>query len=332
MHGGGSIHPLPTAHSIVLDGGLATELERRGNDLSDRLWSARLLADAPEEIVEAHMAFFRAGAQVATTASYQASFEGFATLGIDRVGAAGLMRRSIELAAAARERYRAEAVVGGHDPEPLYVAASVGPYGAVQADGSEFRGDDRLTVAQLADWHRARLTVLASAGPDRLACETIPSVREGAALVGLLDEVDGPPAWLSFTCADGATTRSGEPVEAAFALADRAERVAAVGINCTDPRFVDELIERARATTRKPVVVYPNSGEVWDAGTRHWVGKAGARVDGDAARRWLSAGASLVGGCCRVAPEDIAAIARVVGGPSEPPEDEAPRLGPSTRA
>lgn len=309
----GPSHRFPTT-PIVLDGGLATELERRGNDLSDRLWSARLLDEAPDEIAETHLAFFRAGAQVATSASYQASFEGFAARGIDRVGAAALMRRSVELAIGARDRVSAEVAGRGHDPGPLYVAASVGPFGAVLADGSEFRGDDGLAVEQLTAWHRPRLAVLASTGADLLACETIPSVREGAALVALLAEADGPPAWLSFTCADGSTLRDGAPVEAAFALADRADRVAAVGVNCTEPRYVDELIARARATTAKPIIVYPNSGETWDALARRWTGTTATLVDGEAARRWVAAGASLVGGCCRVGPDDIADVARAVAG------------------
>lgn len=320
------------AGPLVLDGGLATELERRGNDLSDRLWSARLLAEAAEEIIEAHLAYFRAGAQVATTASYQASFAGFEASGFGRSEAAALMRRSVELADEARRRFLFEAADVGHESGPLRVAASVGPYGATLADGSEYRGDDGLTVEELADWHGARLAVLVSARPDILACETIPSVREGAALVGLLAEADGPPAWLSFSCADGMTTRSGEPVEAAFALADKADRVAAVGVNCTDPRFVDELIERCRATTGKPIVVYPNSGEAWDAIGRRWVGRRGMRVDGEAARRWVAGGAALVGGCCRIAPADIAEIARAIGGSASSTQQvDASGQGSSTR-
>ncbi len=240
---GGSLAELLAAGGVVvLDGGLATELERRGNDLSHRLWSARLLLEAPDEIVEAHLAYYRAGARVATTASYQASFEGFAERGIDHAEAAALMRRSVDLAAEARRRYRAESEADGRDPGPLLVAASVGPYGAVLADGSEYTGAYGLGRAELRDWHRERLVVLAAAGPDLLAIETIPSLDEGRALVDLLSEGDGPPAWLSFTCADGARTRHGEPVEAAFALADATERVVAVGVNCTAPEHVAELV------------------------------------------------------------------------------------------
>lgn len=302
---------LPRGHGvIVIDGGLATELERRGNDLSDRLWSARLLAEAPDEIVEAHLAYFRAGARVATTASYQATFEGFAERGIGRAEAAGLLRRSVELAAEARERYRAEAAASGVDPEPLLVAASIGPYGAMLADGSEYRGDHGLTVARLREFHRPRMAVLARSGADLLACETIPSLDEGRALVDLLAEVPGPPAWLSFTCADGAHTRRGEPVEAAFALAETSPRIVAVGVNCTAPEFVEELISRARSVTAKEIVAYPNSGETWDAAARAWVGRQGPTVDARTARAWVAAGARLVGGCCRVGPDRIAELAR----------------------
>ena len=248
--------------------------------------------------------------------------ERFAARGIDRDASATLMRRSVELAVEARSRYRSELVAArpptGPAPtevnEPLLVAASVGPIGATRADGSEYRGDHGLSVDELADWHRDRLAVLASAGPDLLACETIATVSEAEALIHLLEEDEGPPAWLAFTCADERTTHGGDAVETAFALADRSERVVAVGINCTDPRFVDELVTRARATTRKPIVVYPNSGEAWDAIARRWVGQDRQLVDDQAALRWSAAGATLVGGCCRVGPERIATIARALRG------------------
>jgi homocysteine S-methyltransferase len=312
---GGSLAELLAAGDvIVLDGGLATELERRGNDLSDRLWSARLLIEAPEEIVEAHLAYYRAGARVATTASYQASFEGFAARGIDHTVAAALMARSVELAAEARGRYLAECAAAGRDPGPLFVAASVGPYGAARADGSEYTGSYDVGPAGLRDWHRERLAVLAAAGPDLLAIETIPSVDEGQALVELLDEQNGPPAWLSYTCADGARTRHGEAVESAFALADATPRVVAVGVNCTAPEHVRELVQRARSVTAKPIIAYPNSGEGWDRVARRWVGGSGPTVDAAAARGWVAVGATLVGGCCRVGPDRIAELAAALPG------------------
>ena len=302
--------PFPADKVTILDGGLATELERRGNDLSDPLWSARLLIEAPDEIVATHLAYYRAGATVATAASYQASFEGFAARGIDRAGAIELMRRSVELAAEARRQHRAETSMGAAETGPsLLVAASVGPYGALLADGSEYRGDYGLSVRELAAWHAPRLAALVEAGPDLLAIETIPSVDEGRALVELLATSPGPPAWLSFTCADGARTRHGEPVETAFTLAEATERVVAIGINCTAPEHAEELVRRARAVTAKAIVVYPNSGEAWDSRARRWTGHARSNVDAASARRWVEAGARLVGGCCRVGPDRIAELA-----------------------
>ena len=307
--------PFPTDRVTILDGGLATELERRGNDLSDPLWSARLLVEAPDKIVEAHQAYLRAGARVATTASYQASFEGFARRGIDRPAATRLLWSSVELAAEARRRTGRELVAAGRPVPTMSVAASVGPYGAALADGSEYSGDYGLSVAELRAWHAPRLAVLADAGADLLAIETIPSLDEGRALVELLAATDGPPAWLSFTCADGATTRHGEPAELAFGLADATDRIIAVGLNCTAPEHVVELVARARSVTAKPIVVYPNSGEVWDARARRWVGTAGPHVDVASAGAWVAAGASLIGGCCRVGPDRIADLAVLDGSP-----------------
>jgi homocysteine S-methyltransferase len=272
---------------VVLDGGLASELERRGHDLSSELWSARLLRDDPAAIVEVHRSFAAAGAEVVTSASYQASFE---ALGDDT---APLLRRSVELA---------------REAGSTWVAASAGPYGAMLADGSEYRGDYGLTVDQLRGWHRRRLVVLADARPDVLAVETIPSLAEVEALCAELAELD-TPAWLSITCA-GTNTRAGEPAGEAFAMARDCDSVIAVGVNCTAPEDVTQLARQAGEISGKPVVVYPNSGEVWDAGRRQWAGRRAfaAREVTD----WIDNGARLVGGCCRIRPEDIADVRAVV--------------------
>ncbi|HEX6937729.1 MAG TPA: homocysteine S-methyltransferase [Actinomycetes bacterium] len=287
----------------VLDGGLATELERRGHDLSDDLWSARLLRDDPQALVETHLAFFRAGAQVATTASYQASFEGFAAQGLSRAESAALMRASVTLARRAADL--ADAELG--DGVRRKVAASVGPYGAVLADGSEYSGDYGLTDQALRDFHGPRLEVLASAGADLLAVETIPSAQEAAVLLGLLDELE-VPAWLSVTCEDASHTRRGDDVRNLFAMARGHDRLVAVGVNCTAPEHVETLVATAAGASGKPVVAYPNSGESWDGARRRWAGD-GVGVDPVAARRWVAAGAHWVGGCCRVSSDDIARLA-----------------------
>ena len=262
---------------VVLDGGLATELERRGNDLSSALWSARLIEDAPDEIVAAHRAFAEAGAQVAITASYQAPI--------------GLMRRSVELAR--------EATPDG------WVAASVGPYGAVRADGSEYRGDYGLSVAELRAFHRPRLEVLAGAGADVLAIETIPCLAEVEAVLAELDALD-VPAWLSITAA-GTRTRAGEPAADAFAMARDCAAVFAVGSNCVSPVDALPLVELAARTSGKPVVVYPNSGETWDTNRRAWSGRSA--FESTDVQAWIKAGARLVGGCCRVTPAEIEKLA-----------------------
>jgi homocysteine S-methyltransferase len=289
---------VPGETVLVADGGLATELEAQGNDLSDSLWSARLLADAPGQILEAHLAFFRAGAQIATSASYQASFEGFAARGLDRREAAGLMRRSVALAQAARDQLAG-------DGRTRWVAASAGPYGAALADGSEYRGRYGRSVRELTAWHRPRLEVLAGAAPDVLALETVPDTDEAEALMAAVAGL-GVPAWLSYTIAGG-RTRAGQPLAEAFAVAAGVPEVVAVGVNCCAPADVLPAIAAAREATGKPVIVYPNSGEEWDARRRAWAGQSG--YSPALPRQWIAAGAAIIGGCCRVRPADIAQIA-----------------------
>jgi len=295
----------------VLDGGLATQLETQGHDLSSSLWSARLLAEDPGAVLAAHEAFFAAGAEVATTASYQASFDGMAAAGFDSAESDRLLRLSVRLADEARSRTA--------DPDGRWVAASVGPYGAALADGSEYRGDYGRTVAELAAWHRPRLEVLADSGADLLALETVPCLAEAEALVEEVQRLR-VPAWLSMTCA-GDRTRAGEPAVEAFALVRGVAEIEAVGVNCSDPRDAAALVRVAAEASGKPVVVYPNSGESWDAGHRRWTG-AGAFRPAEV-ESWRADGARLLGGCCRVSPAEIRSLRELVDGHSCSPEPVA---------
>ena len=289
--------PGPEGTVLIADGGLASELQARGHDLSSALWSARLLVDSPDEITAVHRAFFRAGADIATTATYQASFDGFAGYGLDGAGAARMLWRGVELAQIARAELAA-------DGRRRWVAASAGPYGAALADGSEYRGRYGMSVAELRAWHRPRLEVLAEAGPDVLALETVPDVDEAEALVAAVAGL-GVPAWLTYNI-DGDCTRAGQPLAEAFAVPAGVPEIVAVGVNCCAPSDVPAAIAVAREITGKPVIVYPNSGEGWDVRRGEWKGQA--RFSGKDARQWIAQGARVVGGCCRVGPADIAAL------------------------
>ncbi|MFF3848910.1 homocysteine S-methyltransferase [Streptomyces sp. NPDC002328] len=289
--------------AVVLDGGMSNQLESAGHDLSDELWSARLLAERPEAITEAHLAYFEAGANVAITSSYQATFEGFAKRGIDRAEAARLLALSVELARDAARQAQKKGVA-----HPLWVAASVGPYGAMLADGSEYRGRYGLTVEELERFHRPRVEVLAAAAPDVLALETVPDAEEAEALLRAVRGL-GVPTWLSYSVA-GDRTRAGQPLEEAFALAADVDEVIAVGVNCCAPEDVEGAVATAARVTGKPVVVYPNSGEAWDAEARAWNGRSSFAPE--QVRGWRESGARLIGGCCRVGPEAITSIARTL--------------------
>lgn len=316
---------------LVLDGALATELERRGADLNDPLWSARLLIEQPDLIRQVHRDYFEAGADVATSASYQATFEGFARRGLDAEQAAALMRLAVQLAVEARDAFWADwlasplsaSSMSAAQPtrrRPL-VAASVGPYGAMRADGSEYRGDYGLDEAALMAFHRPRLQVLAAAGADLLACETIPCIAEATALAKLLAELPGrPAAWISYSCRDGGHDSQGEPWADCVRALQGYPQVAAIGVNCTAPEHIAELVATAQRLSDTPIVVYPNAGEHYDPVSKQWLtapaghghgdGDAQALPFEDQALRWAAAGARLIGGCCRTGPADIAALAR----------------------
>jgi homocysteine S-methyltransferase len=293
---------------MILDGALATELERRGCDLRDPLWSAKVLIEAPELIKQVHADYFAAGADCATTATYQATFEGFARRGYSAQEAAELMRLAVRLAAEARDEFWANPANRAGRPKPL-VAASIGPYGAFLADGSEYRGDYGLSVADLIAFHRPRMAVLAGTPADLFACETIPCLAEAQALAQLLAEFPQHSAWFSFSARDAAHTCHGEPLAECAAWLDDYAQVAAVGVNCTAPRHITGLVGAAASATGKPIVAYPNSGETYRAGDGDWAGAGEIGTFAGQARIWNQRGARLIGGCCRTTPDEIRAIA-----------------------
>jgi homocysteine S-methyltransferase len=275
---------------LIIDGGLATQLEAQGCNINNSLWSASVIKSNPQAIVDAHRAYLEAGAEIVTTASYQATDP-------------ELLVRSVELALQARDEFERS---GGRR---ALVAASVGPYGAVLSDGSEYTGNYVIGADELHDFHQGRLQLLDGSGVDLLACETIPSLTEAIVLGKLLRDVRCP-AWISFSCCDGDSINDGTPIEVVADLFRQHPHVLAVGINCTRPQFAVSLIERIHAVLPdKAIVVYPNSGEVFDASNKTWSGVVTADDWATAAQTWIAAGASVIGGCCRTGPEHIRAIA-----------------------
>lgn len=295
---------------VVVDGGLSTQLTALGQDTSGLLWTGRVLLENPDAIRRAHADYVRAGADVVITASYQLSRDGFVRAGLESEAADAALLAST---AAAR------AAVDGTE---VRVAASVGPYGAILHDGSEYRGRYGLTVPQLAAFHRERLDVIAASHPDLLAVETIPDAGEAEALVDVLGDHPDLPAWITFSAADGDRVCAGQSIEEAVAVATSAPSVMAVGVNCTDPQHVASLVARIRAVTDLPIVVYPNAGGAWDAADGEWHGQGAPTSGGsalfppDVVAAWRAAGATAIGGCCGTDATSISDLARQLAEPA----------------
>lgn len=294
---------------VVLDGALATELERRGADLNDPLWSARILLEKPDMIRRVHLDYFRAGADAATTASYQATVAGLTRRGLTHNEALRVIQLSVQIAREARDEFWGDPV-NRVDRLLPFIAASVGPYGAFLHNGSEYRGDYALSEDELIEFHRERMNELVDAGADMLACETIPSLLEARALARVLAELPGITAWFSFTARDETRVSHGETIQECAEFLDGLEQAVAIGVNCTSPLYVNGLIRNARQATKKPIIVYPNSGEVFDAANNRWLGETSCDAFGMHAREWYANGARVIGGCCRTTPEHIHEIAK----------------------
>lgn len=289
---------------LILDGALATELESKGCNLNCKLWSAQALADTPHLIYQTHLEYFQAGADIAITSTYQASLSGLIDAGYSDADAFALMKKSVDLAQRARDE-----VVHQDPSRTCFIAGSVGPYGAYLSDGSEYRGDYSLSSDDMMTFHRSRIQALVDAGVDVLACETIPSFAEIKALTTLLDEF-GTPAWISVTLKDGQHLSDGTPLDQVAASLDQSSAVVAIGVNCVSPTMVDDALCVFSRKSRKPLVVYPNSGEGFDATTKTWTGSPlDMSTLAHAVHRWHAIGARLFGGCCRTTPSVIKKIA-----------------------
>jgi len=289
----------------VLDGGMATELERVGCDLSGPLWSAQVLREQPEKIAAVHESYLAAGADCILTASYQVSAEAYAEIGLTAGDAATSLRESVHLA---------KSVGARHSGRQILIAASLGPFGAALHNGAEYHGNYGISFDDLVSFHARRIAVLAETDADLLAFETVPSCEEAKAIVAALAPFPEIAAWITFTCKDESHVAHGEPIFECAAQIDSVPQVVAVGINCTRPNLVATLIGKVRTATSKPIVVYPNSGEGWDAERRCWTGESDAAGFGQLAEQWRKAGAQIVGGCCRTGPEHIRSIGTIVAG------------------
>jgi homocysteine S-methyltransferase len=292
----------------VLDGGMASELEYQGARIDGPLWSAHVLEDAPEKVRAVHRAYIEAGAECILTASYQVSRMGYAEIGLSAERADAALSRAVELARRAAAEFHERRVV---------VAASLGPYGAALHNGAEFHGNYGCSFGELVEFHSQRIRVLAEAAnlnaPDLLAFETLPSLEEAEAIGEALAPWPDVAAWFSFTCKDGRHVAHGELLSECAAAVARFPQTIAVGVNCTQPALLRSLIGEVRKSTDKPIVVYPNSGEGWDASARCWTGTGDAASFGELAAGWFAEGAQIVGGCCRTRPAHIRQVAQAAG-------------------
>ena len=288
----------------VLDGGIASELEYRGARIDGPLWSAHVLEDAPEKIVDVHRAYIGAGAQCIETAGYQVSRVGYTEIGLPPERADTALLLSVWLAREAANDFPDRRVM---------IAASLGPYGAALHNGAEYHGNYDCTHAELMQFHRERIDVLAAAhngdAPDLLAFETLPSFDEAQAIGEALADWPNAAAWFSFTCRDASHVAHGELLRDCAKTVAAFPQTIAIGVNCTLPAYIPALIRELRDASDVPVIVYPNSGEGWDATRRSWTGTGDPAGFGAMAREWFLAGAHMIGGCCRTRPEHIRLVA-----------------------
>lgn len=290
---------------MIADGAMATELENMGCDLNDSLWSAKVLANNPELMKKVHKSYFEAGADCGISGSYQATIEGFVARGYSEEESENLIKKAVEILAQSREEWWEEE---GKEKGRVYpvVSASVGPYGAYLADGSEYVGGYKIGKEELKTFHKKRLKLLWEAGADILAVETIPCLDEAVAVAELINELgDNSNCWISFSCKNSTEISDGTSISECAKILNDFDCVKAIGINCTAPEYVGNLIKEVVKNTEKPVIVYPNSGEEYDPITKTWSGGELGKTYLEFVKEWIECGAKIVGGCCKTTPRNI---------------------------
>lgn len=299
--------------SLVLDGAMATELEKRGVDTDNELWSAMALVHDPQAITDVHRSYFDAGANIAITDSYQANVPAFLKAGLTAEQSGKMIFDSVKLAQKARNDYAETLEDSVRQATPLLIAGSIGPYGAYLADGSEYTGDYALSADEYKAFHRAWMQLLEEAGIDLFAFETQPNFEETKALADLLTtEFTGIPAWLSFSVTNKAELCDGTPLKDAVDFFNQYPNIVAIGVNCTAMDNIEGLVKVIHEATDKPIVVYPNNGDTYDPKTKTWQTNPHAVPFSELVPKWQAAGASLIGGCCRTTPDDIREVAETV--------------------
>ena len=309
---------------LIVDGAMATELEKHGVDTANALWSAMALIRDPQAVHDVHRSYFEAGANIAITNTYQANIPAFERIGLSGDEARELIASAVDEAIEARDEYRsavpasaAEETLDNRHVRPLLVAGSVGPYGAFLADGSEYTGGYTLTDVEYRDFHRERMSILAEAGVDLFAFETMPNMAEVRSLIGLLsDEFSDMEAWVSFSLRNAGHLCDGTALDEAAAALDRVPGISAIGVNCVPLELVGDAIGCIRSATDKPIIIYPNNGDIYHPDTKTWTPNPSGLNLARLAPQWIDAGASIIGGCCRTTPSDIQELAAVCHGPS----------------
>jgi len=297
---------------LVLDGGLATELKNRGHNLDHHLWSARLLINNPDEIYAVHRSYLEAGADCIISASYQATIPGFISEGLNEKEAKALIKKTITIAFDARDDFLSSHHNNEHRIKPI-VAASIGPYGAFLANGSEYTGNYDVSFEDLKSFHEPRWELLAQTPADLFACESIPGIREAGVLRCLMENTPDTPVWISFTCRDDSHISDGTPIEDCVVLFEDCPQTVAIGVNCTAPKHILSLVKKiALRLPSKNIVVYPNSGEMYNAKHKTWLGDNTTRDFCENAIQWKQAGARLIGGCCRTGPDHVSNLRKIL--------------------
>ena len=293
---------------LLIDGGLSNVLEEQGCDLNHDLWSAHILESNPEEIIKAHLTYLESGAQCITTSSYQASIPGFMKLGYSRSKAESLILKSVELAEIAVHRFMAS----NNDKLNPLIAASIGPYGAYLADGSEYTGNYGVSDEVLYEFHYDRIKLLDQSSSDIFAIETIPGYKEAKVLSDILKQ-SKKFAWISFSCKDEQNINDGTLIVKAVALFKNHPNVFAIGVNCTNPRYISAIIQTLRsAIGDKRIIVYPNSGESYNAKSKTWMGISDPNLFSEMTKEWIDLGADIIGGCCRIGPQHICSLSKIL--------------------
>ena len=278
----------------LLDGSMSFPMEQLGYNLKNKLWTGKALINNPDLIKDIHKGYIDAGADFISTSTYQISFDRLKNMGYQSEEIKKIFQKSVDIVKDAIEESKLK--------KEIKIVGSFGPYASYDPEASEYIGEYDSTDIEIKKFHLNNIRIIEETDLDIILYETIPCLREIKILSEALSH-STKEIWISITCNEEMEFRDGSSFKDACEIISKIEKITTMGINCFSPLLVKKAIDLLKKYSNKKILIYPNSGEIYNPKERFWTGNN--EFNNSMIKNWLSLYPDIIGGCCRIGYDDI---------------------------